>query len=105
MVFAALCDRQYGFEYGPVRERGGLAWFPIVDEAELRWLPNPAYGASTLLAGRPRAYPEFGVQKGTPLYGRFAQDADSMQWVSEPAQKLAEWQGFTPIGEVLKRYR
>lgn len=104
MVFAAWCDRQYGFEYGPVRERGGLAWFPIVDEAGLRWLMNPVYGASTLLVGRPRAYPEFGVHERTPLYERFALDADALQWISEPAQKLAQWEDFTPIGEVLECY-
>lgn len=104
MVFAALCDRQYGFEYGPVRERGGLAWFPVVEEGGLRWLPNPAYGASTLLVGRTREYPEFGVLEGMPLYERFAQDADAVQWVSEPAQKMAAWEGFVPVGEVLERY-
>lgn len=104
MIFAALCDRQYGFEYGPVRQRGGLAWFPIVETAGLRWLPNPAYGASTLLAGRPRAYPEFGVCEETPLYARFREDATALQWVSEPIQKFAQWEDFTPIGEVLERY-
>ena len=104
MVFAALCDRQYGFEYGPVRERGGLAWFPIHNGDSVQWRANPAYAPSTLLVGSPRAYNDFSVREDPALYTQFAEDPDALQWVSEPGRIAQQWQQFTPIGEPLERY-
>ena len=104
MVFAALCDREYGFEYGPVRERGGLAWFPVWDGAGFRWRANAAYAPSTLHVGVPRAYPEFCVGAGRPLYTQFSDAPEALQWVSEPARMQEQWRGFVPIAEALERY-
>jgi glucose-6-phosphate isomerase len=41
-----------------------------------------------------RNYPELGIDAGTPIYQHFANDPDSVQWVSEPARKAALWTGF-----------
>lgn len=100
MAFAALCDRQYGFVYDAVRARGGPAWFPVFDQGRLHWQPNPAYKSSTLHAGSPRAYTEFHVRSGVPLYEQFAADPDALQWVSDPARMSAHWPGFNPLGAV-----
>ncbi len=32
MVFAAWCDREYGFDYRGVRAHRGLAWFPLLPQ-------------------------------------------------------------------------
>lgn len=97
MVFAALCDRQYGFEYDEVRARGGLAWFPLWDGEAISWFANSAYQPSELQRGGPREYPEFGVKRDVPLYRQFEADPDALQWVSEPARKIAHWAGFSPL--------
>jgi glucose-6-phosphate isomerase, archaeal len=104
MVFAALCDRQYGFVYDDVRARGGPAWFPVFDHGILRWQPNPSYAPSTLCVGTPRAYPEFHVRTGVPLYEQFAADPEALQWVSEPERMTAHWQDFNPLGTVTAVY-
>lgn len=104
MVFAALCDRQYAFEYEAVRARRGLAWFPVCDAKDLSWQANRAYCAPTLRVGYARAYAEFGVRQRIPLYEQFATDPAALQWVSEPQLMTEHWSTFSPIGETLQGY-
>jgi glucose-6-phosphate isomerase, archaeal len=104
MVFAALCDRQYGFVYDEVRARGGPAWFPVFDGGVLRWEPNAAYAPSTLHVGNTRTYPEFHLRAGVPLYQQFVADPEALQWVSDPARMTAQWEGFNPLGAVSAVY-
>lgn len=97
MVFGALCDRQYGFVYDGIRARKGPAWYPIYEDGELQWLPNRNYGASTLQIGMPASCAEFGVVDKAPIYTQFAQNADALQWVSDPARMKSLWAEFCPI--------
>ncbi len=97
MVFAALCDRQYGFEYEDVRARGGLAWFPVREGDRIGWRPNPAYQASTLFIGPPRRSDDFGLCAGSSIFKQFESDPDSLQWVSEPELAAERWSDFTPL--------
>ncbi|HEX4156496.1 MAG TPA: glucose-6-phosphate isomerase family protein [Acidobacteriaceae bacterium] len=97
MVFGALCDRQYGFEYDEVRARRGLAWFPLWDGEAISWVENSAYQPSRLQRGRPREYSEFGVQRDMSLYKQFEADPDALQWVSEPVRMTAHWVAFNPL--------
>ena len=99
MVFAALCDRQYAFEYEAVRKRHGLAWFALCRGGGFTWKANPSYGASTLSVGRPRAYSEFNVTEDAPLYQQFVRSPEALQWVSEPGRMLDRWRDFNPIDE------
>lgn len=99
MVFGALCDRQYGFVYDGVRSRNGLAWFPVYKAGELQWIPNRKYDSSTLFTGTPDSCAPFSVQQGVPLYTQFAQNADALQWVSDPARMQSRWAEFSPIGK------
>jgi glucose-6-phosphate isomerase, archaeal len=95
MMFGAWCDRQYGFVYDAIRAHHGLAWFPIVDdEYNIRWEPNPSYRPQDLSLRGPRAYPELGLDPGRPIYEQFANDPDSIQWVSEPARVARVWPVF-----------
>jgi glucose-6-phosphate isomerase len=97
MVFAAWCDREYGFVYDGVRRHGGLAWFPVLTPSdEIEWRPNPAYRASKLETHDAREYPELDLVPGISLYGQFLQNPDSIMWVSDPVRKESLWPTFIP---------
>ena len=96
MMFGAWCDRQYGFVYDGVRAHGGLAWFPLLRNGGLEWQRNPAYAHPHLVCRPARSYPELGVSRELPIYEQFAQDHNSMQWVSEPALVQDLWENFEP---------
>ena len=46
MTFGAWCVRDYGFDYTGVRRHGGVAWFPVIENRELKFVQNPAYQAA-----------------------------------------------------------
>jgi glucose-6-phosphate isomerase len=96
MMFGAWCDRQYGFVYDEIRAHHGLAWFPILnEEKKISWEPNRAYRQPAELSIRsPRAYPDLGLEPGTPMYEQFAKDPESVQWVSDPARLADVWNDF-----------
>lgn len=97
MTFGAWCDRQYGFVYDEIRARGGLAWFPVLDDKDnIRWEPNARYRSSQISVRRARAYPELGLRHGVPIYEQFVSDPNSVQWVSEPARFADLWDSFEP---------
>jgi glucose-6-phosphate isomerase len=96
LMFAAWCDRQYGFEYSAIRRHGGLAWFPIVRDASIEWEPNGSYRDSQLVRRKARQYPELPLAPSTPIYEQFARDPDSVQWISEPARFADVWGRFEP---------
>ena len=95
MMFGAWCDRQYGFVYDAIRAHHGLAWFPILGgQQKIHWEPNPSYRPGDLSTRCARAYPELGLDPSTPIYEQFANDPDSVQWVSEPARVEGVWANF-----------
>ena len=97
MIFAAWCDRQYGFIYDEVRARRGLAWFPLLDNANrISWEPNPRYTSGSLVQRHARSYAELGISGAIPIYEQFAQNPDSVQWVSAPARFADLWPSFEP---------
>lgn len=97
LVFGAWCDREYGFDYDCIRRRGGLAWFPLVDEKErVKWEPNPAYRSSRLIKKQPREYTELGVGCEGSIYEQFSSDPETVQWVSDPRRVAGIWENFTP---------
>ncbi len=96
MVFAALCERQYGFLYDDVRSRGGLAWFPLLRENRIEWQPNPRYSRSPLQVRGPRSYLELGLNSATSIYRQFQAGPERVQWVSFPARVAGVWPAFEP---------
>lgn len=95
MVFGAFCDREYGFVYKSIRERGGLAWFPVCEaERRIGWKRNPNYGDSQLMLHPARKYPELLLDSRFPIYEQFARDPERMQWVSEPGKFAQLWESF-----------
>ena len=98
LTFGAWCDREYGFEYDAVRAHGGLAWFPLLDDAgELQWEHNDRYlHAGDLIRKKPRAYAELGIAAGEPIYRQFEHDPARFQFVSKPATAKSAWERFVP---------
>jgi glucose-6-phosphate isomerase len=86
LVFGAWCERDYGFVYDGVRQRGGLAWFPRIDAAgRLAWTANPRYRASELRREAPVDAERLGLRAGEPMYGRI------FPWVGEPGTIESFW--------------
>ena len=97
MTFGALCDREYGFEYAEVRQRRGLAWYPLIDASgAIHWEPNPAYRTTRLEVRGPGDYSNLGLRAGVPLAAQAAAGLDRFQWVSEPGLAANVWARFEP---------
>ena len=97
MTFGAWCVRDYGFDYVDVRRHGGIAFFPIVaDDGQMEFIRNEKYQDCELIIKKAREYPDFGIEKGIPVYTQFQQDPDRFLFVSNP--KLAEnlWNNYEP---------
>jgi glucose-6-phosphate isomerase len=97
LTFGAWCDREYGFEYGEIRARGGLAWYPLLTSAgKIEWKRNPRYSAAKLCVKPPRRYAELGLRPGMPIYTQFEVDPERLQWVPQPALASQFWNSFIP---------
>jgi glucose-6-phosphate isomerase len=96
LVFAAWCERDYGFVYDGVRTHGGLAWFPECAFDGIRWQANPRYSAAGIEVRRARSYPELGLRDGLPLYLHFGEDATSIEWIAFPDRHSDRWPEFEP---------
>ena len=78
------------------RRHKGLAWFPVMQNEALRFIPNPAYTAMPCEIRRARTYPEFGLVANKPLYTQFQEAPDRFLFVSKPQLASALWQHFEP---------
>ena len=97
LIFGAWCDRQYGFDYTPMRAHRGLALFPLFTAtSEIQWEANKNYSSSTLRRRKARAYPEFGLSLAIPIYEYLRQDPEAIQWVSDPGRFSLLWPHFEP---------
>lgn len=96
MTFGAWCVRDYAFDYKGVRAHKGIAWFPTVENGEIRWQPNPAYEPSELICKRPDDHPELGIVKGEPIYRTFEKNPETFAYVVDPSLKKEAWIDFIP---------
>ncbi|MFD1414554.1 glucose-6-phosphate isomerase family protein [Oceanobacillus jeddahense] len=97
MAFGAWCIRDYGFEYEDVRSHGGLAYFPILNKnSTIQWVSNDNYQASPLIEKNARAYPEFKIEKGIPIYNQYEMNHDLFTFVTNPQTVNNIWESFEP---------
>ncbi|HEV2232749.1 MAG TPA: glucose-6-phosphate isomerase family protein [Terriglobia bacterium] len=96
LTFGAWCDRDYGFVYDELRARKGLAWYPVLENGSLQWQRNTRYQESRLEIVAARTYPELGLPGRKPIYARFEDSPESVQWVSEPQLVRSVWPQFHP---------
>ena len=97
LVFGAWCDREYGFEYDKVRERKGIAWFPLFDAAgNIEWERNTEYAKSILTVKQPEDYPALGIVSGEPIYSTYERAPETFMYVPHPQLKQDIWASFVP---------
>ncbi len=97
LTFGAWCDRDFGFEYSGVRQRKGLAFYPLLgDDNKIRWQKNPNYQYADLLEKTPELYTEFGIEKGVPVYRQFESDTERFNFVPRPDRFRDLWKEFLP---------
>jgi glucose-6-phosphate isomerase, archaeal len=98
LVFGAWCTRIYAFEYGGVRARDGLAWFPVFETGDrIAWKANARYAkARPVIEKTARSYPELGLGTDKPIYSQFAERPECMRWIAEPVRMRDVWSSFEP---------
>lgn len=98
MLFGAWCVRDYGFDYQGVRSHGGVAFFPKVDAdgENIHFEANPAYRNQKLEILNARQYPEFGLEKGVPIYTQYQKNKDLFRFVTNPEIAADVWKEYRP---------
>lgn len=96
MSFGAWCVRDFGFDYVDVRAHKGVAWFPVVEGKEIKFVKNEEYTVDNIIVKNPREYTEFGIQKGVPIYQQFVDNPDLFLFVSQPQIGKEKWENFIP---------
>ena len=96
MTFGAWCVRDYGFDYTDVRRRGGIAFFPLVQEGRLVWEKNNAYHSGQLIEKDAREYPELGIESGKPIYQQYRENPDRFRFVTRPQDYMSVWTKYIP---------
>jgi glucose-6-phosphate isomerase len=97
LTFGAWCDRDYGYEYDQVREKGGIAWFPLIGgNNEIVWEPNANYERSELIIKSPADYSPLGIEHSKSIYGSFEKNPETFMYVPEPLRKNEVWSNYIP---------
>lgn len=96
LTFGAWCVRDFGFDYAEVRAHQGVAWFPVVEGNQIKFIANENYKKSELVIKEPRIYEEFQIEKGIPIYQQFVDNPDKFLFVSRPQIAMEIWENFIP---------
>lgn len=97
MAFGAWCIRDYCFDYEDIRAHSGLAFYPEVSPDKiLIWKHNPKYEEGKLIQLHARTYPEFGIQKGIPIYSQYERNPEIFNFVIRPDSVKQLWEKFKP---------
>ncbi|MEP7107012.1 MAG: glucose-6-phosphate isomerase family protein [Ferruginibacter sp.] len=97
LTFGAWCDREYGFEYGKVRQHKGLAWFPLISiTGDIVWQRNMNYQKSELILKSPESYSQFEIEQGIPIYTQFEKKPGRFLFVPQPKLVKDLWINFIP---------
>ncbi|MBZ9685464.1 glucose-6-phosphate isomerase [Clostridium estertheticum] len=97
MTFGAWCVRDFGFDYEDVRKHEGVAWFPILDEAnKINWVHNSNYMLGELIEKAPRNYTEFDLKKNVSIYTQFQKNPNAFLFISKPYESGVSWDNFIP---------
>ena len=96
LTFGAWCVRDFGFDYAEVRAHQGVAWFPVVEGNQIKFIANENYKKSELVIKEPRIYEEFQIEKGISIYQQFVDNPDKFLFVSCPQIAMEIWENFIP---------
>lgn len=96
MLFGAWCVRDYGFDYEGIRAHKGVAFFPKVKDGVITFVRNSEYQAAKLELSEARAYPEFHLKQGIPIYTQYEQNPELFQFVTNPQEAYEQWKEYRP---------
>ena len=96
MTFGAWCVRDYGFDYTDVRRHNGIAFFPLLEEGKLVWVPNKSYRSGRLMEKRARTYPDFGLERGKSIYLQYREKRERFEFVTNPLRYPELWENYAP---------
>jgi glucose-6-phosphate isomerase, archaeal len=96
MAFGAWCVRDYGFDYKDVKEHRGLAYYPVIAESDIEFVPNPHYQQVEIIRKAPRKYTEFNLDYSKSLYEQFQDDPHRFDFIPNPGLVENLWVNFTP---------
>ncbi|MGN0479725.1 MAG: glucose-6-phosphate isomerase family protein [Hominenteromicrobium sp.] len=96
MTFGAWCVRDYGFDYTDVRRHKGIAFFPLLEAGKLVWVRNENYRSGELIEKRARAYPDFRLESGKPIYVQYEEDPARFDFVTNPLAYPMLWENYVP---------
>lgn len=96
MLFGAWCVRDYGFDYVQVRAHKGVAFFPKVKDGIITFVQNPKYHPAHLEILKARAYPEFHLQQGIPIYTQYENNPNLFRFVTHPQEAEEQWKEYRP---------
>lgn len=94
MLFGAWCVRDYGFDYTGVRAHHGVAYYPTIKQDTIEFVANPMYHAQPIEIQKARNYPEFGLEKGVPIYTQYEQDPNRFEFVTNPTKYEKLWKEY-----------
>ena len=93
-LFGAWCVRDYGFDYTGVRAHHGVAYYPTIKQDTIEFVANPMYHAQPIEIQKARNYPEFGLEKGVPIYTQYEQDPNRFEFVTNPTKYEKLWKEY-----------
>lgn len=93
MLFGAWCIRDFAFDYTQIREKQGLAFYPVVVNDQVNWIENQKYTPSELVIKDAREYPEFKLSQEN-LYTQYEQNHSKFDFVTDPLSYQALWDNF-----------
>lgn len=96
MAFGAWCVRDYGFDYEDVRKHRGLAYYPIVKDKSIDFVPNPEYIQVEVIRKAPRKYTEFHLDYTKSLYEQFREEPSRFDFIPKPYTVAKLWENFIP---------
>lgn len=96
MLFGAWCVRDYDFDYEQVRAHRGVAFFPKVKDGSITFVQNTQYHPAQLEILKARAYPEFHLEQGVPIYTQYEKNPERFRFVTHPQEAEEQWKEYRP---------
>jgi len=85
LVMANLVSGDFSSDYGPIKKKHGGAYLGMVRGEGIEFVKEPFYNnPPELKHAEPKYYPDFGPEKGTPLYHTFVDKHERFAFLNNP---------------------
>ena len=97
LIFGAWCCRDYAFEYDFVREKKGMAYYPIYNGDKIEWIQNQHYEKADIIVSTPPSYEEFNIKQQECIYKQYAKNKDLFDFITNPNKHLKKWDLYKAV--------